>query len=76
MFETIKNAWKVQDIRKKILFTLFIVVIYRLGGFIPVPFLDPTAVAEMINGGNSIFSTLNLFSGGTFSRATLMCLSI
>ena len=76
MFETIKNAWKVQDIRKKILFTLFIVIIYRLGGFIPVPFLDPTAVAEMINGGNSIFSTLNLFSGGTFSRATLMCLSI
>ncbi len=76
MFETIKNAWKVADIRKKILFTLFIVIIYRLGGFIPVPFLDPTAVAEMINGGNSIFSTLNLFSGGTFSRATLMCLSI
>lgn len=76
MFETIKNAWKVVDIRKKILFTLFIVIIYRLGGFIPVPFLDPTAVAEMISGGNSVFSTLNLFSGGTFSRATLMCLSI
>ncbi len=76
MFETLKNAWKVADIRKKILFTLFIVIIYRLGGFIPVPFLNADAIAEMIGGGNSIFSTLNLFSGGTFSRATLMCLSI
>lgn len=76
MFETLKNAWKVQDIRKKLLFTLFIVIIYRLGGYIPVPFLIPGKVAEMIEGGNTIFSTLNLFSGGTFSKATLLCLSI
>ncbi len=76
MFETLKNAWKVADIRKKLLFTLFIVVIYRLGGFIPVPFLDPSAIGEIIGDSGNIFNYLNVLSGGTFSRATLMCLSI
>ena len=77
MFETLKNAWKVQDIRRKILFTLFIVIIYRLGGYIPVPFLDPTAIKEMMEtNSGSIFGYLNVLSGGTFGRATLMCLSI
>ena len=76
MFQTLKNAWKVTDIRKKILFTLFIVVIYRLGGYIPVPFLDASAIGDMIGDSGNIFSYLNVLSGGTFSRATLMCLSI
>ena len=76
MFETLKNAWKVKDIRNKIIFTFFIVIIYRLGGYIPVPFLDPSAIGEMIGSSGNIFSYLNVLSGGTFSRATLMCLSI
>ena len=76
MFETLKNAWKVADIRKKILFTVFIVIIYRLGGYIPVPFLDATAIGQMIGDSGNIFSHLNVLSGGTFSRATLLCLSI
>ncbi len=75
MFNTLKNAWKVVDIRKKLLFTLFIIVLYRLGGYIPVPFLDASAVANMFNG-ESLFGLLNTMSGGTFSRATLLCLSI
>lgn len=76
MFETLRNAWKVQDIRKKILYTLLVVIIYRLGGFIPVPFLDPSQVREMISGSNTIFGYLNTLSGGTFARATILCLSI
>ncbi len=76
MFETLRNAWKVTDIRKKILYTLLIIVIYRLGGYIPVPFLDSTAIEQMITGSNNIFSYLNTLSGGTFGRATLLCLSI
>ena len=76
VFETLKNAWKVKDIRNKIFFTLFIVLIYRLGGYIPVPYLDATALQSMIGDSSGIFTTLNALSGGTFSRATLMCLSI
>lgn len=76
MFETLRNAWKVADIRKKILYTLLIVLIYRLGGYIPVPYLDGTVLHEMISGSNTIFGYLNTLSGGTFSRATLLCLSI
>lgn len=77
MFETLKNAWKIQDIRRKLLFTLLIIVIYRLGGYIPVPFLDATVMSDLINNGsNNIFAYLNTLSGGTFAQATLMCLSI
>ncbi len=76
MFETLKNAWKVKDIRNKILFTLFIVIIYRLGGYIPVPFLIPEQIAAMIENSSGILSTLNMISGGTFGKATLLCLSI
>lgn len=76
MFETLRNAWKVKDLRSKILYTLLIIVIYRLGGYIPVPFLDATAIQEMISGSNNIFSYLNTLSGGTFGRATILCLSI
>lgn len=76
MFETLRNAWKVKGIRTKIFFTLFIIVIYRLGGFIPVPFVEPNAIKEMISGSNNIFGYLNMLSGGTFAKASLLCLSI
>ncbi len=77
MFKTLVNAFKVKEIRTKLLFTLLIIVIYRLGGYIPVPFLDPTEIGNMINSGSSgIFGYLNTLSGGTFARATLLCLSI
>lgn len=76
MLETLRNAWKVNEIRKKILYTILIVIIYRLGGYIPVPFLDSAAIGELISGTNNIFAYLNTLSGGTFSKATLLCLSI
>ena len=46
MFETLKNAWKVADIRKKLLFTLMIIVLYRLGSAIPVPFVDGAELSK------------------------------
>ena len=46
MFKTLKNAWGILDLRKKILFTLLIVVLYRLGANIPVPFVDSSILAE------------------------------
>ena len=75
MFKTLRNAWSIKEIRNKIWFTLFIIVIYRLGGYLRVPFLDASVVANMFDS-DSIFGLLNTMSGGTFSRATLLCLSI
>lgn len=49
MFETIKNAWRLPDLRRKILFTLFMLLIFRLGAFIPVPYIDRDALAKVIN---------------------------
>ena len=79
MLQTLRNAWKVADLRKKILFTLFIIIIYRIGGAIPDSFLDATTVQawfESNSGTGNFFNYLNMLSGGTFSQATLLCLSI
>ena len=51
MFETWKNAFKQEDLRKKILYTLFIIFIFRLGSAIPTPFINPTALKSMVSGG-------------------------
>ncbi len=77
MFQTIKNAWKVPELRNKLLFTLAIVIIYRFGAVIPVPYVSQDVLASfqaMTNG--SIFQYLNILSGGAFSQATLFALSI
>ena len=49
MFKTLRNAWKIEDLRKKMIFTLIIIVIFRLGVAMPVPFLDPSAISSMVN---------------------------
>lgn len=79
MLEVLRNAWKVTDLRKKILFTLFIIIIYRIGGAIPVPFLDQAALASWFQDtstSGNFFNYLNILSGGNFSKATLLALSI
>ena len=77
MFQTIKNAWKVDDLRKKILFSLFILLLYRIGAQIPVPFLTPDLTASMNEAtAGSIFEYLNILSGGAFSQATLFALGV
>ncbi len=78
MFETFRNAWKVQDLRKKLLYTLLIIIIFRIGGAIPVPFLDSAAVMSWFEsaGEGSFFGYLNMLSGDNFSKATLLALSI
>ncbi len=79
MLQTLRNAWKVADLRKKILFTLLIIVIYRIGSAIPVPYLEQGTIQDWFNStgdtGN-FFNYLNMLSGGAFSKATLLCLSI
>ena len=75
MFETFRNAWKQAELRKKMLFTLLIIIIFRLGCTIPVPFLDPDAISELMGEG-SILSYLDTLSGGALSKGTLFALSI
>ena len=75
MLETIKNAWKVEDLRKKILFTLMIILIYRIGSAIPVPFLDSSVLGEFFQSG-SFLGYLDILSGGAFKDATIFALSI
>ena len=78
MFETIKNAWKIPDLRKKILYTLGMLFIFRLGSHVPVPFMNADAIKAMIsNGGeNSLLGFLDTFSGGAFGNATIFAMSI
>ncbi|MBR2305165.1 MAG: preprotein translocase subunit SecY [Ruminococcus sp.] len=79
MIETFRNAWKVPELRKKLLFTFFIIVIYRVGGTVPVPFLDSEALSAWFKQSESsgdFFSYLNVLSGGNFAKATLLALSV
>ncbi len=79
MLQTLRNAWKIEDLRKKLLYTLLIVVIFRVGSAIPVPFLDSEALkalAASLSGDGSLFGYLNMLTGDSFSKATLFALSI
>ncbi len=79
MLQTIRNAWKIADLRKKLLFTFAILLLYRLGNVIPVPFVNTTTMSEMFNSAemqNSILGLFNMMSGSAFSKATLFALSI
>lgn len=75
MFKTFRNAWKVPELRNKILYTLLIILIFRIGCHVPVPFMDPEAVQSMFAEGNFL-SYMNILSGGALSQGTLFSLSI
>jgi preprotein translocase subunit SecY len=76
MLRTLRDAWNTPELRKKILFTLFIVFLYRLGSHLPVPFLDGAALGGLIEGSGSIMNILDTFSGGALSQGSLFALSI
>jgi preprotein translocase subunit SecY len=78
MLQTILNAFTVQEIRKKLIFTAGILALYRLGAYIPSPGVDANAIKDGLNnvGGSNILGFLNLFSGGSLSRLSLFALGI
>ena len=77
MLTTIRNAWKVQELRNKLLFTVFALLIFRLGCAIPVPFINGKVLSEYMSAQSAtIFGLLNVMSGDAFSQATLFALSI
>ena len=74
MLQTLKNAWRTPDIRKKLVFVLFILLLYRIGTVIPVPFVDAGNFSSAFGG--TIFDYMNTLSGGALSTATLFALGI
>lgn len=76
MFQTLKNAWKIPELKNKILFTLMIIVLYRLGSNLPMPWVDPSMFETYFNTTGGGLSWLNMLSGGALARATLFALSV
>lgn len=77
MFQILRNAWKITDLRKKILFTIFILLIFRVGSAITVPFVDAAVLKNAVAGqSNDFMGYLTLMSGGGFSNASIFALSI
>ena len=77
MFKTLANAWRIEDIRKKILFTLFIVLMYRIGNAIPVPYINTALLKTYFDQMSAtVLGLYNVMSGGAFSAATIFALSI
>ncbi|MGI5840322.1 MAG: preprotein translocase subunit SecY [bacterium] len=75
MLDSLRNAWKIPDLRKRFLFTLAMFLVFRVGTHIPVPGLDPAAIEQLFQGG-TIFGFLDLFSGGALSRLSIFALNI
>ena len=77
MFQTFRNAWKIEEQRKKILFTLFIILLYRIGNAVPVPYINTALLSQYFNNlSNTVLGLYNAMSGNAFSNATLFALSI
>jgi len=81
LFKIIKNAWAIPDLRKKMLFTLMIIIVFRIGAALPVPFLDYAVLKQAIeyatqNDPGTLISYLNILSGGAFANATLFAMGV
>lgn len=77
MFSTLTNAFKIPDLRKRILFTLLMLVIFRFGAHVPVPYLSSEAMQAFLGGGGAdLFTLFNTFTGGAFANATVMALGV
>lgn len=77
MLQTLKNIFSVKDIRKKIIFTIFIILLFRLGSFITVPGIDKVLFMEQVGASsNGILGTINLISGGAFGRFSIFAMTI
>ena len=78
MLQTLRNAWKIPELRKKLIFTLFILLIYRVGNVIPVPYIETQTLADYFSAqlSNTILGLYNAMSGSAFSQATVFALGI
>ena len=75
MLSKIKQSWKVKDVRRRILYTLMMILIFRIGTTIPVPDVNTSIISNLVSG-NSLLALYNMFTGGAFSNFTLFALGI
>jgi preprotein translocase subunit SecY len=75
LLETLRNAWKIKELRQKILFTLTMLVVYRLGSHVPVPGVNPSILADFFQGDN-LFGLFNVFAGGALENFTIFAMGI
>lgn len=77
MFNTFRNAWKIDDLRRKILFTLFVLVVFRFGIALKVPFVDPAVMRSLVNASSGdMLGFIDFMTGGAFSSASLFALGV
>ncbi len=76
MIKTVQAAWGIPDMRKKMIFTLLMLVVFRIGSNIPVPGIDRAVLDQVFDGGTGLLALFDLFSGGAFSNFTIFALSI
>jgi len=76
LIKTLKEIWAVEELRKRIMYTLSLILVYRIGSFIVLPGIDTDRLASAAAGDNSILNLINMFAGGAFSRASIMALGI
>lgn len=76
MFKIFRNAFKIAELRKKILFTIFIIAIFRVGSSIPVPFLDPNELKSLMESTGSFLGYMDVITGGSLASATLFAMSV
>ena len=77
LFETIRNIFKIEDLRKRIIFTVLIILVYRFGAFVVIPGIDPNQLSALQNSSNQgLLGLLNMFSGGAFGNASIFALGI
>lgn len=76
--QTLKNIWRIDDLRNKILATLALILVYRVGAHVVLPFIDPTMIQNLSEQSekNGLLSILNMFSGGAFANASIFALGI
>ena len=76
MFDTFQRAWKIPELRKKILYTLMVLVLFRIGCVITVPYIDPEALTYFANGTGNMLDYLNMMSGGALSQCAIFALGV
>ena len=76
MFSTLANAWKIPDLRKKIMYTALLLIIYRIGAHIPTPMFNPQAVSGLFSSATDLLGFLNVISGGALGNMSIFALSV
>ncbi len=77
MLSTVKDAWKIPEIRRKMLFTLMVIFVFRIGTSVPIPFMDKSSIAAMFSGGSgNILNLMNMMAGGSIQRASIFAVGV